>query len=90
MKNVGGGPIYEIYVDMYFLLNFWMNVLILFLVRQMIKTYRTFYCLISAMIGALGTCGVMSVYILQEQKVFFLLAEFVLVVLKCFQKNLYS
>lgn len=70
-----------IYMDLFFLLNFWMNVLILFLVRQMIKTYRTFYCLISAMIGALGTCGVMSVYILQEQKVFFLLAEFVLLVL---------
>lgn len=70
-----------IYMDLFFLLNFWMNVLILFLVRQMIKTYRTFYCLAAAMIGALGSCGIMTVYIVQGQNILFVLAEFFLIVL---------
>ena len=64
-----------IYMDLFFLLNFWMNVLILFLVRQMIKIYRTFYCLAAAMFGAIGTCGVITVYIAQGNIWFFIIAE---------------
>ena len=70
-----------IYMDLFFLLNFWMNVLILFLVRQMIKTYRTFYCLAAAMMGALGSCGIMTVTIVQGRHSLFVLAEFFLIVL---------
>lgn len=45
-----------LYIDLFFLWNFWMNALILFLVRQITKTYRTLYCLGSAVLGAFMAC----------------------------------
>lgn len=45
-----------LYIDLFFLWNFWMNVLVLFLVRQITKTYRTLQCLASAVFGAFGAC----------------------------------
>lgn len=41
-----------LYIDVLFLLNFWMNALVLFIVRQLTKTYRTGWCLLAAVIGA--------------------------------------
>ena len=45
-----------LYIDLFFLWNFWMNVLVLFLVRRITKTYRTLQCLVSAAFGAFGAC----------------------------------
>ena len=45
-----------IYIDLFFLWNFWMNALVLFLVRQIVKTYRTLRCLLAAAVGALSAC----------------------------------
>ena len=45
-----------LYIDLFFLWNFWMNALVLFLVRQITKTYRTLRCLMSAVLGAMGAC----------------------------------
>jgi len=45
-----------LYIDLFFLWNFWMNALILFLVRQLTKTYRTIQCLVSAIFGAFCSC----------------------------------
>lgn len=52
-----------IYIDLFFLINFWMNALILFLVRQITKTYRTIYCLVAAVFGAAGGCAVLTMYL---------------------------
>ena len=41
-----------LYIDLFFLWNFWMNALGLFVVRQITKTYRTLQCLLAAAIGA--------------------------------------
>ena len=46
-----------LYLDLFFLWNFWTNALILFLVRQITKTYRTIQCLLAAVIGALFSCA---------------------------------
>ena len=45
-----------LYIDLFFLWNFWMNALILLLVRQLTKTYRTIQCLLAAAAGALTAC----------------------------------
>jgi len=41
-----------IYIDVFLFVNFWMNLLIVFLVRKLTKTYRTFCCILAAGIGA--------------------------------------
>jgi len=45
-----------LYIDLFFLWNFWMNALVLLLVRQLTKTYRTIQCLLAALTGALTAC----------------------------------
>ena len=55
-----------LYIDLFFLLNFWMNALILFLVRQITKTYRTIRCLLAAALGAVFACFGMLWYIKQS------------------------
>jgi len=45
-----------LYIDLFFLWNFWMNALVLFLVRQITKTYRTIHCLLAAALGACSAC----------------------------------
>jgi len=45
-----------LYIDLFFLWNFWMNILVLFLVRQMIRSYRTLRCILAAVIGAFSAC----------------------------------
>ena len=55
-----------LYIDLFFLLNFWMNALILFLVRQITKTYRTIRCLLAAALGACSACFGMVWYINQS------------------------
>ena len=54
-----------LYIDVLFLLNFWMNALVLFLLRHITKTYRTGWCLLAAAVGALGTCMVITGFILR-------------------------
>lgn len=54
-----------IYLDLFFLWNFWMNMLVLFLVRQMIKTYRTVQCILAALLGAMFACTGVLCYIKQ-------------------------
>lgn len=44
------------YIDVFFLWNFWMNTLVLFLVRQITRTYRTLQCLSAAVLGAFSAC----------------------------------
>lgn len=56
-----------LYIDLIFLWNFWMNALILFLVRQITKTYRTVRCLLAALLGATATCLCLIIYIKQEE-----------------------
>ncbi len=51
------------YIDLFFLWNFWMNALILFLVRQITKTYRTLHCLLAAAIGAFTACWLLVWYL---------------------------
>ena len=51
------------YMDLFFLWNFWMNVLVLFLVRQLTKTYRTLRCLLAAAMGAFAACFTVACYI---------------------------
>jgi len=46
-----------LYIDLFFLWNFWMNALVLFLVRKLTKTYRTIQCLFAAAMGALASCA---------------------------------
>ena len=45
-----------LYIDLFFLWNFWMNALVLFLIRQITKSYRTLRCLLAAAIGACAAC----------------------------------
>lgn len=45
-----------LYIDLFFLWNFWMNTLVLFVVRQITRTYRTVRCLFAALIGAFFSC----------------------------------
>ena len=52
-----------IYLDLFFLLNFWVNLLVLFLVRKIIKAYRTLRCVLAAMAGALGSVGILLLYL---------------------------
>ena len=63
-----------LYIDLFFLWNFWMNVLVLFIVRQITRTYRTLQCLTAAAAGALVTCLGLFWYIQQENTagIFFL------------------
>lgn len=60
-----------LYIDLFFLWNFWMNALVLLLVRQIIKTYRTIPCFVSAVIGAAGACLGVVLYVRFE--LFFML-----------------
>ena len=46
----------SLYIDLFFLWNFWMNALVLFVVRQLTKTYRTIRCLVAAATGATIAC----------------------------------
>lgn len=52
-----------LYIDLFFLWNFWMNALVLLLVRQIIKTYRTIQCVVSAVFGAVGACLGLVLYV---------------------------
>jgi len=45
-----------LYIDLFFLWNFWMNALVLLLIRQITKTYRTIQCFVSSILGAVGAC----------------------------------
>lgn len=70
-----------LYIDLFFLWNFWMNALILFLVRQITKSYRTLWCLSAAAAGALlGCLGVMGYAVLQQGRCM-VLAELTAVIL---------
>lgn len=55
-----------LYIDLFFLWNFWMNALVLFLVRQITKTYRTLRCLLAAAFGAFASCWGVVRYIKSE------------------------
>ena len=70
-----------IYMDLFFLLNFWMNALVLFLLRMITKTYRTLWCLVAALFGAIGSCIVTAWYIMSEEEAIFLPALFIMVII---------
>ena len=62
MSKVGGGPIYEIYVDMYFLINFWMNLWVLFLCRLFLHSkVKKRMVILYALIGTIGEVGILCV-----------------------------
>ena len=52
-----------LYIDLFFLWNFWMNALVLFLIRQITKTYRTIQCLMAAVLGSIGSCVGVTLYL---------------------------
>ncbi len=64
-----------LYIDLFFLWNFWMNGLVILLVRQITKTYRTLRCLLAAALGALGACFSVIFYVRTEVVVWVLLFE---------------
>jgi len=69
-----------LYIDLFFLWNFWMNALVLFLVRQITKNYRTLQCLIAALLGAGSAClGVICYILLKKSGVVILLEVMVLI-----------
>jgi len=64
-----------LYIDLFFLWNFWMNILVLFLVRQIIKSYRTLRCLLAAAIGAFSACWGIVWYIKLDISLVLILLE---------------
>ena len=64
-----------LYIDLFFLWNFWMNALALFLVRQITRTYRTIQCLVAAALGALGSCVGVILYTNYDYFLFVVLLE---------------
>lgn len=70
-----------LYIDLFFLWNFWMNALVLFLVRQITKTYRTLRCLLAAALGAFFACWGLVWYIKLEASILLVILEVGVVVL---------
>lgn len=70
-----------LYIDLFFLWNFWMNALVLFLVRQITKTYRTLRCLLAAAIGAVSACFGVVCYLGTEPSFWFLALEAVVIII---------
>ncbi len=64
-----------VYIDLFFLLSFWMNSLLVFAVRMLTKTYRTFRCIGSALLGAAGSSVALLVYFQTQRKELWLLFE---------------
>lgn len=64
-----------LYMDVLFLWSFWMNALVLLLVRQITKNYRTVWCLAAAVIGAVCSCLGITWYLLWSKVWYLLLAE---------------
>lgn len=62
-----------IYIDMFLLLSFWMNLLVVFLVRRVTKTYRTLRCVFAAAVLALGSSGLLLFFFMTENMSVFLL-----------------
>lgn len=62
-----------VYIDLFFLLNFWMNLLIVFLVRKITRTYRTIRCIMAAFLEAGVGCGLLLLFFLTESMAVFLL-----------------
>ena len=62
-----------IYIDLFFLLNFWMNLLVVFLVRKLIKSYRTIRCVIAAFSEAGVSCVILLMFLRTESMAVFLL-----------------
>ncbi len=69
-----------LYIDLFFLWNFWMNALVLFLVRQITKTYRTLRCILSAALGAFSACCLLVWYIKTDHSLWLMLMEAVVLV----------
>ena len=73
-----------LYIDLFFLWNFWMNALGLFVVRQITKTYRTLQCLLAAAIGAFLGCLGLVWYIQQGNSASIFITEGVSLIMMCF------
>ncbi len=69
-----------LYIDLFFLWNFWMNTIVLFAVRQITKTYRTMRCLLAALSGACFACLLLVWYITSGRTGWILVGEFGVVV----------
>lgn len=57
-----------VYLDLFFLLNFWVNLFVLFIVRKITKTYRTLRCVLAAIIGATGSTGIFLLFLQSENR----------------------
>lgn len=55
-----------LYIDLFFLLHFWGNCLVLFLVRYIIKSCGALRCLFSAFFGAIVETGAVFTFLLTE------------------------
>ncbi|MGN0506016.1 MAG: sigma-E processing peptidase SpoIIGA [Lachnospiraceae bacterium] len=52
-----------IYMDVFFFMNFWMDLFLLFLLRYIIRQYRTGWCLLAAFVGAISASGCLLLYL---------------------------
>lgn len=62
MEYVGGDSIYEVYIDTYFLFNFWMNLWVLFLCRFFIHSkVKTIRIIAASFLAAFGEAVVLCI-----------------------------
>lgn len=52
-----------IYMDVFFFMNFWMDLFLIFLLRYIIRQYRTGWCILAAFLGALSASGCLLLYL---------------------------
>ena len=70
-----------IYLDLFFLLNFWVNLLVLFLIRKVTRTYRTLRCILAGMLGALGSTGILLLFLYSENRVVYALHSLLIIIM---------
>lgn len=50
-------------MDVFFFMNFWMDLFLIFLLRYIIRQYRTGWCILAAFLGALSASGCLLLYL---------------------------
>ena len=62
IEPIGGDSIYQIYIDTYFLFNFWMNLWVLFLCRFLLHSkVKTVRIIMASLLAAFGEVGILCV-----------------------------
>lgn len=50
-------------MDVFFLINFWIDLFLIFLLRYIIKQYRTLFCIAGALVGAVSSTALLFCYL---------------------------